>query len=91
MDEGVAKSGGVKVGSNLPISQLGVVKCLARGRQGDRSGLPGIIVKQGIPVQLDIHTFATFQNYSANITNAILEGCLIICLMLPEKSASWKV
>ena len=60
---GLPREGGLKVGSNLPISQLGVVKCLARGRQGDRSGLPEIIVKQGIPLQLDIHTSATRHSY----------------------------
>ena len=41
-------SGGLKVGSNLPISQLGVVKCLARGRQGERSTVPEIVVKHCI-------------------------------------------
>ena len=58
---GLPRAGGLKVGSNLPISQLGVLKCLARGRRGDRIGLPEIIVKQGILLQLDIHTSSKFQ------------------------------
>ena len=45
---GLPREGGLKVGSNLPISQLGVVKCLARGKTRGAKHFSRDIVKHCI-------------------------------------------
>ena len=63
---------GLKVGSNLPISQLGVLKCLARGQTGgSEQAARNIIIKQCIVKSATCatgHFFASFHQISASAT-----------------------
>ena len=59
---------GLKVGSNLPISQLGVLKCLARGQTGgSEQAARNIIIKQCI-VKCNLCNWTFLCKFSPNIS-----------------------